>query len=251
MISVCMATYNGVRFIKEQLNSILAQLSADDELIISDDGSTDGTLEIIGSYKDDRIKLFHHKQNPSFSEIKYCRNFYYTTSNFENALIHANGDYIFLSDQDDIWLPQKKDRMVSALRTADLVMSNFNIIDDDGNILKKAFYQTNPISNFTLLNIIKSKFIGCCMAFNKEVLRASLPFPEKLLAHDYWIGLVSSQDYSFLFISEPLLNYRRFDSNVSSSTGKSKNNFLFRIRFRLVILIQLTFRIFRRRRFQK
>ena len=71
MISVCMATYNGERFIKEQIDSILPQLSQDDELIISDDGSTDRTLEIIASYKDERIKVFHHL-NPTNTSDEYA-----------------------------------------------------------------------------------------------------------------------------------------------------------------------------------
>ena len=95
MISVCMATYNGAQFIKEQIDSILCQLSTEDELIISDDGSTDETLSIINSYKDNRIKVFQHKAAEGSAFIK-------ATRNFENAMSHAVGDYIFLSDQDDM-----------------------------------------------------------------------------------------------------------------------------------------------------
>lgn len=105
MISVCMATYNGGRFIKEQIDSILPQLSQYDELIVSDDGSTDRTLEIIASYKDERIKVFHHQKtgNKYYPTLKVC----YSTNNFENALKQAKGDYIFLCDQDDIWEKNK------------------------------------------------------------------------------------------------------------------------------------------------
>ncbi len=93
MISVCMATYNGEKYIERQLDSILAQLKENDELIISDDGSTDRTAEILARYgTDKRIRILHG----SFHSPIY---------NFENAIKQAQGDYIFMADQDDIWLP--------------------------------------------------------------------------------------------------------------------------------------------------
>ena len=87
-ISVCMASYNEAKYIREQLESILCQLSEDDEIIVSDDGSTDGTIDIIMSYHDNRVKVLHHISSPGSSFVK-------ATRNFENALLHAHGDYIF------------------------------------------------------------------------------------------------------------------------------------------------------------
>lgn len=98
-ISVCMATYNEAKYIREQLESILCQLSEDDEIIVSDDGSTDGTIDIIMSYHDNRVKVLHHISSPGSSFVK-------ATRNFENALLHAHGDYI-LADQDDVWHKNK------------------------------------------------------------------------------------------------------------------------------------------------
>ena len=135
MISVCMATYNGERFLREQIDSILCQLAPDDELIISDDGSTDGTLDIIQSYNDKRIKLLHHKKKSEYAKIKYSRNFYYATDNFENALQAAQGDYIFLADQDDVWMKDKAKLMSSYLDKFDCVMCNNQIIDTEGKPL--------------------------------------------------------------------------------------------------------------------
>ena len=232
MISVCMATYNGARFIKEQIDSILCQLGSEDELIISDDGSTDGTLDIIASYEDERIKLLHHQKNPAFAKIKYSRNFYYATENFENALREAKGDYIFLSDQDDVWLPNKMEKMIAALKTADCAMSNFNVIDANGNLLKEHFYKKAPISRFFFVALLQYRFIGCCMAFRRAVLDFSLPFPSFLLAHDFWIGILAKKKFSFAFIEEPLLNYRRSSQNVSPSTEKSRNPISHRVCYR-------------------
>ena len=98
--SVCIATFNGEKFIKEQLDSILCQLGVDDEIIISDDSSVDQTISIIESYKDKRIKIF---VNQKFSSPIY---------NFENAIMKSRGDFIFLSDQDDIWQSDKVEKML-------------------------------------------------------------------------------------------------------------------------------------------
>ncbi|MDE6245342.1 MAG: glycosyltransferase family 2 protein [Treponemataceae bacterium] len=234
MISVCMATYNGARFIREQIDSILPQLDAEDELIISDDGSTDGTLGILAEYAtaDARVKVLHHEKNPAYAKIKHSRNFYYVTDNFENALRHAKGDYIFLADQDDVWLSEKKRKMVAALQenSSDCVMCNFALIDENKNIIAEKFYEASPITKKRVRNIIKSKYIGCCMAFSKELLYYVLPFPDELIAHDYWIGCLAE---NFVFIDEPLHLYRRYEDNVSTSSGKSHNSLATKILFRL------------------
>ncbi|MDR0620012.1 MAG: glycosyltransferase, partial [Bacteroidales bacterium] len=114
-----MATYNGEKYIKEQLDSILCQLGMDDELIISDDGSTDKTLEIIQHYQEPRVKILSNVKRHSI------------IGNFENALIHAKGDYIFLADQDDVWTSDKVNVVLAALATTDLVVSDCTVVDGD------------------------------------------------------------------------------------------------------------------------
>ena len=111
-VSVAMATYNGEKYIQEQIDSILKNLEKKDELIISDDGSNDGTIEIIKKNikKDNRIKLIN---GPKRGVIK----------NFENALLNCNGDYIFLSDQDDIWLPNKVKTVMSYFEQDDKLIA--------------------------------------------------------------------------------------------------------------------------------
>lgn len=242
MISVCMATYNGERFIKEQIDSILPQLSQDDELIISDDGSTDRTLEIIASYKDERIKVFHHKKNPEYARIKHCKNFYYATSNFENALKHAKGDYIFLSDQDDIWKSDKKEKMLKALSDseADCVMCNFSVIDEFGSLKIDKGFEKNPVGKSLVWKILKSRLIGSSMCFSCRILKTALPFPRNLIAHDLWIGCLSKK---IIFIDAPLTLYRRYDGNVSAGIDKSKNTLFFKIQYRIIFFIQFSKRI--------
>ena len=99
MISVCIATYNGEPFIAAQLESIIAQLSPEDEIIISDDGSTDRTLEVVQALDFPCVRILHHEGEHGY------------VSNFENALRAARGDVIFLSDQDDLWKPGKVEQI--------------------------------------------------------------------------------------------------------------------------------------------
>src|ERR1035437_4235872 len=119
MISVCIASYNGEKYIRQQLDSILSQLTVKDEIVISDDSSSDRTTEIIKGYKDSRIKLFEKCtfKSPIF--------------NLENALKKAKGDFIFLADQDDIWLSYKISHTIKQLKSFDLVVCNGFIVDQD------------------------------------------------------------------------------------------------------------------------
>jgi glycosyltransferase involved in cell wall biosynthesis len=124
-----MATYNGEKYISKQVESILVQLSEADELIISDDGSIDATLAIIKAFNDPRVKIFRniHKSGP--------------VGNFENALKNAKGEYIFLADQDDIWLSEKLNRHLSFHSQYDLVISDAEVVDESGNVIHPSFFK--------------------------------------------------------------------------------------------------------------
>ena len=116
MISVCIATYNGSRFIDRQLRSILCQLGPDDEVVVSDDGSADDTLSIIRQFGDSRIRIIDgpHRHSPIW--------------NFEKAMQAAKGDYIFLSDQDDEWLPSKVKVSMTYLQEYDCIVSDNRVV---------------------------------------------------------------------------------------------------------------------------
>ena len=228
MISVCMATYNGEKFLKEQVDSILAQLGADDELIVSDDGSTDNTVGILTSYKDKRIKVYSHH----FKGIKDCVGDV-VSDNFEHALRLAKGDYIFLSDQDDIWIEGKVEKMVAALNNVDVVVSNAWILTDNNikNCKNKIYESRAPLGNYFLR---KGKYYGCCMAISSRALKYVLPFPQPLPLHDTWLGLLPELVGGAFFIDEPLIYYRYHGSNVSSN---SHNTIYYKIWYRIRILL--------------
>ncbi|MDQ1095139.1 glycosyltransferase involved in cell wall biosynthesis [Chryseobacterium sp. SORGH_AS909] len=213
MISVCMATYNGEKYIKEQLDSILKQLSQNDEIIISDDGSNDETLSIIDRYNDSRIKVYHH--TPKKQKFKFG----YVSKNFENALIRAKGDFIFLSDQDDVWLDDKVTRQVGALQHADLVLSDCHIVDESLNSIFPSKFKLENVNVGFWKNLYKSGYLGCCMAFKRELLEYILPIPDDV-PHDLWIGLVvKHKKNKFNLLNSPEIYYRRHKHNVSATSA--------------------------------
>ena len=230
MISVCIATYNGEKYIKEEIESILPQLGCEDEIIVSDDGSTDTTLEIIRGFNDPRIKIVSHNKE------KALYKFDYTTHNFENALSYAKGDYIFLADQDDVWLPDKVNVTLEALRNNDIAISDCVVVDKNLKEIKPSrFTKSRPsvkISN----NILSCNNHGCCMAFRRCVLNTVLPFPKAGVAHDLWIAVYGAIFHNVEFIDKPLILFRRHDGNVSESMGKSTASLSYKLSYRLKIM---------------
>lgn len=229
-----MAAYNGEKFIKEQIDSILNQLGTNDELIISDDGSTDDTLNIIGNCRDPRIKLFHNK-------LKHG-----VIHNFENALKQASGDYIFLADQDDVWLSGRVQKVREHLDLGNhLVLVNAKIIDKENNTLQDSFFEVNRTSHGFWRNLWKNGFLGCCMAFRKEVYPFILPFPRVIPMHDWWIGLsVLSYRKSYVFVEEPLHAYRKHGNNKTDSGNKSNAPYWLRLKNRVILLLFVIIRHF-------
>ncbi len=236
MISVCMATYNGEKYIEEQVRSILPQLAENDELIVSDDGSTDKTLEILRSFNDKRIKIFHHDKNkvkiPFYLSSKAADNFYLTARNFENALTKAQGDYIFLSDQDDVWLPDKIKKTIPYFNKDMLVISDAWIVDSAlEKIDKLSKYRVYKKGFFKNIYVRGGAPQGCVCAFTKNIKNFILPIPKKVLTHDFWIGLLAELKFKSVYISEPLILYRRHYSTVSSAE-KSYHSFFYILRYR-------------------
>ena len=238
MISVCMATFNGEKYIKEQVDSILKQLGSEDEIVVSDDGSSDNTIKILKSYNDSRIKIFNHqgKINPVYS-FNHVGNVMY---NFENALKNAKGDYIFLSDQDDVWCDNKVKLCVEGLKDNALVLTNFSITDEKLNVLQEKYYTKCPASKSNFKNILTPPFAGCVMAFRKETLEKILPFPDSVWLHDLWIGLVINKYWNVGFIDEPLILHRLNESNTSTWGRKKSNNSLFiKMKYRWCNLVNI------------
>ena len=235
MISVCIATYNGEKFLRKQLDSILAQIGEEDEIVISDDNSTDGTLELIQSYADDRIRVLHHDPTTITTTFPLDK----PTHNFENALMHAKGDIVFLADQDDVWLPGKVDKMLRALEYADLAMHDCVIVDTELRQLSPSYFDVVKVTTNVWSNAVKSTVLGCCMAMRRCVLEKSLPFPKTKVGHDLWLGLIAGSKFRFTLVREPLLLYRKHGESMTTAGKESKYGLWFKVDYRLTILKHL------------
>ncbi len=231
MISVCLTTYNGEKYIQEQVISILNQLNEDDEIIISDDSSQDKTISVLESINDKRIRIL--KDNTFKSPIY----------NLENALKEAKGDFIFIADQDDVWLPNKIKETLTCLTHDNVVMSDAILCDGNLNVKSKSLDSWRKYKSGFIRNLYMSRYLGCCMAFHKDLLKTILPFPRKLQAHDVWIGLLAELKGNLTYIPIPLIKYRRHDNNFSSASNKSKNSLLYKITYRLHFFFITIFRV--------
>lgn len=206
-----MAVKDGELFVKEQIESILPQLTGTDEIIVSNDGSRDRTLDIIRKFDDPRVTIL---QNPGAGIL----------DNFQNALSHARGDKLFLCDQDDLWAENKIKRMSSLLDRYDAVVCDCTLVDEEMNPMARSFFELNNSNKGLIKNIMRNSYVGCCMAFNRRVLSRILPFPKDIPMHDQWIGLVAELHYSVLFHPEKLVFYRRHRNSASTTSAASSRS---------------------------
>lgn len=233
MISVCMATYNGEKFIKKQLDSILHQLKEDDEIVISDNDSSDDTIKIIKSYNDKRIRILSYKcdREKLTTKLRRDKNI---TNNFENALRYCRGDIIFFSDQDDVWFDTKVIEQLPLLDKYELVMSNATLIDGEENITREKLYDKNPLRR----GILSFRARGCLTAVTRKLVEKALPFPKTVFSHDLWLTTLAEYRHSFYFLDKQLVYHRRGIGNASFDiTQKSTNSLAFKIYYRIELLI--------------
>lgn len=222
-----MAAHNGVRFIREQIASILPQLRDGDEFLIVDDASTDGTVAVIEAFRDPRIRILRHKENRG------------VVSTFGHALGQARGEIIFLSDQDDLWRADKVAKFLELFAShpdVTVAMSDLVIIDADGKITSGPRFGGRTFHPGAMRNILRNRYQGSAMAVRRSILDAVLPFPPGIPMHDMWIGIVNQFVGKAAFLPEPLLLYRRHGSNDSPSTHASWSKML---RWRWAILKNL------------
>jgi len=234
-LSVCLATYNGEKYIGEQITSILSQLSINDEIIISDDNSTDNTISVIENFHDNRIKIYYNKMEKGY------------TRNFENALNQSSGEVIFLSDQDDVWIEGKVENVLRELENSTMVVTDAEVVDGNLSTIYKSHFENSGVRSGFWNNFTKTRYIGACMAFKRELLTKALPFPkvQAFCAHDYWLVLVAEFYYSVSLIKTPYLKYRRHGGNASNGgVSKSNNSFMKKIFVRMYCLGKLIGRVF-------
>ncbi|WP_051416462.1 glycosyltransferase family 2 protein [Asinibacterium sp. OR53] len=205
LISVVMATYNGERFIGAQLNSILEQTYPNLELIIVDDGSTDGTANLLKQYAErfNNIRLFFNEQN-----IGYVRN-------FEKGMLLAAGDFLALSDQDDIWDKQKLSLLMQEIGDHPVVYCNSELIDYNGNLTGKKLSDIKRLGDFDdcLSFLVGNSAPGHAMIIRRSLVRASVPLAP-MIPHDHWLGFVATLTGKIKFVDKVLVQYRQHNANV-------------------------------------
>jgi len=203
-----MATFNGGRFVRRQLETILAQLDRDDELIVSDDSSNDDTVATVRSFADPRIRLL--EGNTFRSPLR----------NFEHACREANGDIVVLADQDDVWLENKlplvRELFAGEAARPYLVVLDAEIVDEDEQLLEPSVLAKLDAGPGLLKNLWTNRYLGCCMAFSRDLLEVALPFPPGVGMHDIWLGQLCERFGTTRFVPVVTMRYRR---HASTATG--------------------------------
>jgi glycosyltransferase involved in cell wall biosynthesis len=222
-VSVCMPLYNGERYLREQVSSILAQLRPTDELIAIDDCSFDGSLQLLRGFEDKRIRLVQNAQNVGVIQ------------SVERALRTATGDVLFLADQDDIWLPGKVTRTLEVLQQTGsyAVVSDAILIDNNGQQTSTSHFAVRKSGPGVFRNWWRNGYVGCCMAFDACIKPLILPFPVDIPMHDTWIGTVCDFIQRVEFVPAQLVAYRRHSTNSTELVG---SNPIFMLKKRLVWL---------------
>lgn len=224
-ISVVMATYNGARFLREQLDSLFAQSQVMDELIVYDDASQDDTLTILRDYQSRYpaiMKIFVQKKR-----VGYIRN-------FADALRMAEGEIIFLCDQDDLWELDKIHQMSTWLKAhpqAACLNSAADYVDEHGKLLKTPPQKTMITKGYASIAftdiLLHNISMGCTMAFRKEIRDAYLQTSTFQCAHDWEINMIAALRDALYYGNQPLIRYRIHDANTTGNDRMNKANHIY------------------------
>ena len=212
MISIALATYNGPKFLREQLDSILAQSMENFEVVACDDCSTDETRQILEEYasKDSRFKVFLNKNNLGFKK------------NFEHILSLCKGEFIAFCDQDDIWEPNHLEILYNNVEDNDCIGANSLIIDENGTSQNKTLLEYWPIhvmpkneKELFQHELYSNVIQGTASLIRASLINQALPIPENIKYHDYWFALVAGLNEKCKYIGDVVLKYRRHSNNAS------------------------------------
>ena len=213
-IDILLATYNGEKYLREQIDSILNQTYKNIRLIVSDDCSKDGTRKILEEYKnkDERIKVYYQEKNLG------------VVKNIEFLLGKVESPYYMLADKDDYWLPEKAGKSLETLKNnnADLVFGDLQVVDENLNTMYESFNdymllsrKINKYIDSYKLNYLYNCVTGCTVLAKKETIEKILPLPtnSKYLIHDHWIGLMASLNGKLAYMPEKYIKYRQHGNN--------------------------------------
>ena len=225
-----MATYNGGEFLKQQIDSIFAQSNQDWQLLIRDDGSNDNTIDVIEDYMaryPKRIRLI--VDNACHLGV---------SQNFGRLLEHTDAEYIMFSDQDDVWLPNKVELTLNAMKAAEqiypdrpiLIHTDLRVIDSDLNIIADSMwdYQKlfpeigNDLNRIMARNVVT----GCTMMINRKAKAVSIPIPSEAIMYDWWIAINVCKHGKIVYVSTPSILYRQHSKNWIGAQKAQRINIL-------------------------
>ena len=234
MIDILMATYNGEKFIEEEIDSIISQSYSDWRLIISDDCSKDGTVSIIKNFQKkypEKILLFENDV-PSGS----------AQNNFFNAIKYTTSDYVMFSDQDDVWLPDKIENTYNKMmeiesacdcNTPVLIHTDLKVVDSDLNTINDSLFKMMNIDSkrCAINNILVQNIVtGCTVMGNRALFNYFKKIPQNAVMHDMWIALIASAFGKIGFVDKSTMLYRQHGNNsVGAKDTKSLNYVLYKI----------------------
>lgn len=216
LVSICMATYNGEMYLSQQLDSLISQTYKNIEVVVQDDCSSDKTLEVLNEYKERlNLKIYQNEKNLGFMQ------------NFESVLKKAEGDFIAICDQDDIWESDKIELLLHNIEDSTLVYSDSMLIDENGNSLNQNFsssLKNNFITTKNPLAFLNDNCVsGHAMLFKKDLLKYIFPFSQTVF-FDAWIAANAATLDGVKYFNKPLVRYRQHGNNtLSKYNNKSKS----------------------------
>ncbi len=212
-VSVCMATYRGAAFVEEQVASILAELGPDDELVIVDDASPDETADVIAAIEDPRVRLVRATANRGYVRT------------FEEAVRLSRGDYIFLSDQDDVWIPGRVELMLGALAGSRVVASNFDMLGGGPRPWIRPLRSSDSrrhLANLAATLVGVRAYYGCAMAFRRDAAALFTPIPSYVReSHDLWLAICGNMSGSITHLDESTIHRRLHEENQTPAGWRS------------------------------
>jgi glycosyltransferase involved in cell wall biosynthesis len=232
LVSIAMCTYNGARFLRAQLDSLLAQDYPNLEIIIVDDHSTDQTADIIREYvaKNNRIRFYQNETNLGF------------VANFEKCMRLCTGEYIALCDQDDIWFPHKISTQLQEIGEASLIYSRIAPIDSHDQPLDVDMLPVNRLSGRCCLGLFFENCVtGHLALFKADLLKQALPIPPRIL-HDHWLAFIAAAKGGLHAQEAPMSLYRIHGDNesIKNKTKARENIFRKMARHRAAVKFNLS-----------
>jgi glycosyltransferase involved in cell wall biosynthesis len=210
LISVVMATYNGEKYLRDQLQSIFNQTYNNIEVIVCDDASTDKTVEILEEFRNTYGLVFQVND----SHLGLVRN-------FEKVMSQVRGDYIALSDQDDIWYPNKLEFLIKNIGSFSMIFSAVHVIDGNGNPHENPIvvseYSRDHTEKVNFKDFIETAWVlGCTSLIKRDLLDKTLPMPDGVMFHDWWLTLAAiKMGNGIKYLHTPTIKYRQHGDNAA------------------------------------